>query len=182
MKNKGIVKIDDVGRIVIPKTIRNVLQLKDKLVELYVDGDKLIIKKYAPLGLCNKLIKNLCDKVAFLTGQICIVGDKNKIINVSSKALNFIEGKQISYELKNLFNKQSTLVYSSKNGQNIPLFENSDFSYGALCLSPLNDENCCVGFFALISLEESDFGEKEVYSLKVAKELFLSALMHEKEG
>ena len=65
MKNKGIVKIDDVGRLVIPKSIRNMLQLKDKLVEVYVENDKLIIKRYAPLSLCDKIIRNLCKGCTF---------------------------------------------------------------------------------------------------------------------
>ena len=48
MKATGIVRrIDDLGRVVIPKEIRNALDIDNGTVELYVDGDKLIVKKWS---------------------------------------------------------------------------------------------------------------------------------------
>ena len=48
MKSTGIVrKVDDLGRVVIPKEIRRVLEIDDRAaLEIYVDGDKVILKKY----------------------------------------------------------------------------------------------------------------------------------------
>ena len=165
MKNKGIVKIDDVGRLVIPKSIRNMLQLKDKLVEVYVENDKLIIKRYAPLSLCDKIIRNLCKKVAHLTGAVCIAGDSNKLTVVSSENLRFLEGKQISYELKA---KMS--------------IENESLEYFFMHLVTIKDENTHVGFIAILQIENREIKEKEIFALKIAKELFLSAITHEKMG
>ena len=50
MKKSGLIRMDEVGRIVLPKEIRKVLKLdKERLVELYIEKDKLIIKKYSPV-------------------------------------------------------------------------------------------------------------------------------------
>ena len=74
MKSTGIVReIDALGRIVLPKSIRKVYNLKDRDgVEIFTDGDMIILKKYAPFCIfCNEqenLIKykdkNICKKCA----------------------------------------------------------------------------------------------------------------------
>ena len=68
MKSTGMIrKIDELGRIVIPKEIRNNLKIKDnEAVEIYVEEDKMILQKYNQMlsyeDKCNKLI-NIFDKV-----------------------------------------------------------------------------------------------------------------------
>ena len=48
MKTTGMAKnIDNLGRLVIPKEIRNALDIDNGTVELYIDGDKLIVKKWS---------------------------------------------------------------------------------------------------------------------------------------
>ena len=65
MKSTGMIrKIDELGRIVIPKEIRNNLKIKDnEAVEIYVEEDKMILQKYNQMlsyeDKCNKLI-NIC--------------------------------------------------------------------------------------------------------------------------
>ena len=54
MKSTGIVrKVDELGRIVIPKELRRVLEINEKdPVEIFVDGDQIVLKKYLPYGQC----------------------------------------------------------------------------------------------------------------------------------
>lgn len=72
MKSTGIVrKVDELGRIVIPIELRRTLNvdIKDPL-EIYVDGDQIILKKYEPAcifcgdarGVINYKGKNICKK------------------------------------------------------------------------------------------------------------------------
>jgi len=50
MKSTGVVrKIDDLGRVVIPMELRRTLGLEEKdPLEIYTDGDRIVLKKYAP--------------------------------------------------------------------------------------------------------------------------------------
>jgi transcriptional pleiotropic regulator of transition state genes len=50
MKSTGIVrKVDELGRVVIPIELRRVLQIGEKdTLEIYVDGDSIILRKYEP--------------------------------------------------------------------------------------------------------------------------------------
>ena len=75
MKSTGIVReIDALGRIVLPKSIRKIYNLKERDgVEIFTDGDMIILKKYAPFcifcGEQENLIKykdkNICKNCAF---------------------------------------------------------------------------------------------------------------------
>ena len=71
MKSTGIVRrLDELGRVVIPKELRKTLTIdvKDPL-EIYVDGETIILKKYAPACIfCNEARdvvlykgKNVCE-------------------------------------------------------------------------------------------------------------------------
>jgi looped-hinge helix DNA binding domain, AbrB family len=74
MKSTGIVRrIDDLGRIVLPKELRNVLNIAEKdPVEIYVDGNLIILQKYSPSCIfCGSSEdmkaykgKNVCQKCA----------------------------------------------------------------------------------------------------------------------
>ena len=74
MKSTGIVReIDALGRIVLPKSIRKIYNLKERDgVEIFTDGDSIVLKKYAPFcifcGEQDNLIKykdkNICKKCA----------------------------------------------------------------------------------------------------------------------
>lgn len=72
VKSTGIVrKVDELGRIVLPKELRNTLDIREKdSLEIYVDGEQIILKKYAPACIfCNNASeitvykgKNICQE------------------------------------------------------------------------------------------------------------------------
>lgn len=80
MKSTGIVrKIDDLGRIVLPIELRRVLDIdKDSSLEIYVDNDSIILKKYQPAcifcGSSDDVVqyqgRNICAKCREAIGSI----------------------------------------------------------------------------------------------------------------
>nr|WP_283245797.1 AbrB/MazE/SpoVT family DNA-binding domain-containing protein [Ligaoa zhengdingensis] len=70
IKSTGIVrKVDELGRIVLPKELRNTLDIKEKdSLEIYVDGDQIILKKYAPACI---FCSNAGDIVTFKGKNVC---------------------------------------------------------------------------------------------------------------
>ena len=55
MKSTGIVRgVDGLGRIVLPKELRTSMKLdNDAKLEIFVEGDEIILKKYRPTGSCD---------------------------------------------------------------------------------------------------------------------------------
>jgi transcriptional pleiotropic regulator of transition state genes len=69
MKNTGIVRrVDDLGRIVLPKELRRTMDIKEgDPMEIFVDGESIVLKKYVPAGPCDET-----HQVAFINGKfIC---------------------------------------------------------------------------------------------------------------
>lgn len=74
MKSTGMVrKVDELGRVVLPIELRRSLGIKEKdAIEIYIDGDKIILKKYVPNMACHITGENTDDNVALANGKIVL--------------------------------------------------------------------------------------------------------------
>lgn len=86
MKATGIVRrIDDLGRVVIPKEIRRTLRIREgDPLEIFVDRDgEVILKKYSPIGELGDFAKEYADSLYEAIGHIALIADRDNIIAVS---------------------------------------------------------------------------------------------------
>ena len=114
MKATGVVRrIDDLGRIVIPKEMRRTLRIRDgESLEIFVDEDFVALKKYSPLNDMANLAKTLVDSVYSSIGKNILVTDKDRVIACAgSTALKkkYLD-KSISSFLLEILNS-SNMVY-----------------------------------------------------------------------
>ena len=177
MKKIGLVRIDEVGRVVLPKEMRKVLKLeKDRLVEMYIEKDKLVLKKYSPVANSAERAEKICDVISSETGCICIVCDTAKVLCVSGDALKGIEGKKISAAFYSLIeNSGAVLVNSDEGGKPVSPVSDPEIEYSSLAAVALEDEDCPVGAIALLSVDKDKrFGDCEMSLLKIAKDLIRS--------
>ena len=85
MKATGIVRrIDDLGRVVIPKEIRRTLRIREgDPLEIYTEKDgEVIFKKYSPMGDLTEFAAQICESMGKNTGHIAAVCDRDAIIAV----------------------------------------------------------------------------------------------------
>lgn len=104
MKNVGIVrKIDKLGRIVIPKEVRNTLRiLDDDNLELYIEGENIVLKKYSYLKNFKEISKYLLNSINIGDDTI-ILYDSDSIIDVIGKyKKDLINKKPGNILLKNM--------------------------------------------------------------------------------
>jgi AbrB family transcriptional regulator (stage V sporulation protein T) len=86
LKATGIVRrIDDLGRVVIPKEIRRTLRIREgDPLEIFVDREgEVILKKYSPIGELGDFAKEYADSLFEATGHIACIGDRDVIIAVA---------------------------------------------------------------------------------------------------
>lgn len=86
MKATGIVRrIDDLGRVVIPKEIRRTLRIREgDPLEIFVDRDgEVILKKYSPIGELGDFAKEYADSLYEAIGHIACIADRDNIIAVA---------------------------------------------------------------------------------------------------
>ena len=86
MKATGIVRrIDDLGRVVIPKEIRRTMRIREgDPLEIYTDRDgEVIFKKYSPIGELGDFAGQICESLHKTTDGIAAVCDRDSVIAVS---------------------------------------------------------------------------------------------------
>lgn len=179
MKKDGLIRIDEVGRIVLPKEMRKVLRLdKDRLVELYVERDKLIIKKYSPIKNEVERAACICERIAVEAERICFIADTSKIICVSGEALKDAEGKKISSALYSAIEKGApVLINSDDGGKPFSMTEVPFVDYGSLALVVLENDGVPIGCIGLIGVgSDEKLGAFEMKLLNVAKGLIQSCV------
>ncbi|MBS4210788.1 AbrB/MazE/SpoVT family DNA-binding domain-containing protein [Bacillus sp. FJAT-50079] len=91
MKSTGIVrKVDELGRVVIPIELRRTLGIEEKdSLEIYVDDDRIILKKYKPSMTCH-ITGDVSDDNAFLAGGKLVLSREgaNQLIKEIQNAFN----------------------------------------------------------------------------------------------
>ena len=96
MRPTGIVRrIDDLGRIVVPKEIRRVLRIREgDPLEIFTGKDgEVIIKKYSPLGELGTFAQQYVDSISQILGCPVCVTDRDQIIAVAGMPKKELVGK-----------------------------------------------------------------------------------------
>lgn len=89
MKSTGMVrKVDELGRVVIPIELRRSLGIKEKdAIEIYVDGDHIVLKKYVPNMACHITGESTNENIALANGKVVLSpeGAKTLINEIQKK-------------------------------------------------------------------------------------------------
>ena len=113
MRPTGIVRrIDDLGRIVVPKEIRRVLRIREgDPLEIFTGKDgEVIIKKYSPLGELGTFAQQYVDSISQILGCPVCVTDRDQIIAVAGMPKKELVGKSIHKDLEDVINDREAVI------------------------------------------------------------------------
>lgn len=112
MKATGVIRrIDELGRIVIPKEIRKNLRLRvGESLEIFVDNDDIILKKFSVVSRISDLSQELTDAINIFTKYNIIIMDTNEFIACSGSLKKEIINKSISDDLRYLIEKREKIL------------------------------------------------------------------------
>ncbi len=122
MKTTGITRrIDDLGRVVIPKEIRKNLNIKDgESLEINVNGeDEIVLRKHSSMEKINGIFKYGINELAKLLNAEIFVTSLEKFILESNNTENSLIGKKISSFLDNIVDNRET--YSKSTSEVVSL-------------------------------------------------------------
>ena len=114
MKATGIVRrVDDLGRIVIPKEIRRTLKIREgDPLEIYTEKDGgVIFRKYSPMGDLQDFASQICESIGANTGHVAAVSDRDSIIALSGAPKRELMDKPNSRELDKLMESRKNYRY-----------------------------------------------------------------------
>lgn len=116
MKATGIVRrIDDLGRVVIPKEIRRTLRIREgDPLEIFVDRDgEVILKKYSPIGELGDFAQEYADSLYEAMGHIALIADRDTIIAVAGAPKKEFIGKPLSPAVGKAMGTRKSILISS---------------------------------------------------------------------
>ncbi len=148
MKDTGIVRrVDELGRIVIPKEIRRTLRLKEGTpVEIYINKTgELTLTKYSPIVDISQFAQTFCDVVNDIMNFNVVVLDKDNVIATNSKSKAFL-GKFISVQLEELLEERKSFLYNVSDGSKmLQLFVDDYNTYYSQIIVPILANSDIVG-------------------------------------
>ena len=156
MKATGIVRrIDDLGRVVIPKEIRRTMRIREgDPLEIYTDKEGgVIFKKYSLMGGLGDFAGQMCETLSKTTGQIAVITDRDACIAVAGTARRELADKRLSSHLEQIM--EGRQIYQFKPGDTpLPVCEDSE-KYLVACAAPILSEGDVLGcvLFASASRE-----------------------------
>lgn len=167
MKATGIVRrIDDLGRVVIPKEIRRTLRIREgDPLEIFTDRDGgIILKKYSPIGELSDFSKEYCESLQQTLGQIVLVCDKDTVISISGTSKKEYIDKKISAELEKVIEERKTILLK-ENAKLIQIYDEEEISnkYFGQVISPVISEGDAIGAVIVLSKDQGkQFSELEL--------------------
>lgn len=159
MKATGVVRrIDDLGRIVIPKEIRKTLRIREgDPLEIFTDKEgEIILKKYSPIGELSEFASQYAETLAKTTGHIACISDKDTIIAVSGAPKKEYLEKSVSSEVEKLMENKVIWTAKAKTEKQIPvLLTDNDVAekYSSQVIYPIIAEGDTIGTVMLLSTE-----------------------------
>ncbi len=161
MKATGIVRrIDDLGRVVIPKEIRRTQSIRqgDPLEIFISDAGELLLKKHSSLGTFFEFTNRYINVLAKELGKTVIVCDTQTITAVAGSGKKELIGARINSPLEQIIEQRKEFIYDI----NSPLLYPCDNSLQFLLLAkPILASGDVIGVIALLSNAKGTSANKE---------------------
>ncbi|MEW3994945.1 stage V sporulation protein T [Bacillus altitudinis] len=178
MKATGIVRrIDDLGRVVIPKEIRRTLRIREgDPLEIFVDRDgEVILKKYSPISELGDFAKEYADALFDSLGHSILICDRDTYIAVSGSSKKEYLNKSISNLLERTMDQRNSVLEDSK--KEIQLVDGIDDDVSAYTIAPIVANGDPIGAVVLFSKERS-MGEVEHKAAETAAGFLARQMEH----
>ena len=159
MKATGIVRrIDDLGRIVVPKEIRRTLRIREgDPLEIFTDREgEIILKKYSPIGELSQFAGEYAESLAHTTGYLVLITDGDHVVAASGSGKRDFEGKPISGQLEEIIGERKSLVASDDEKTFVKLTADDAGEYRQQAISTIICEGDAIGAVILCSREERE--------------------------
>ena len=164
MKATGIVRrIDDLGRIVIPKEIRRTLHIRESdPLEIYTDREgQIILKKYSPIGEMTTFAKQYAESLAQVSGHVALIADRDQFIAIAG-GYKQLMGKSVSRQLEDKVNNRETVLASRGDRNFISVCDEAGDEYQHEMIAPIICEGDIIGSVVLLENDnKSKMGEVE---------------------
>lgn len=158
MRATGIVRrIDELGRVVIPKEIRRTLRIREgDPLEIFTDHDgEVVLKKYSPIGEIAAIAKDYTDSLYRTLGHVALICDRDAVVSSSGATKREYVEKAISPDVDQILQNRQIAVLNMMAGARMIPVTNDDRpeTYTAQIVAPILADGEIIGGLILLSRE-----------------------------
>ncbi len=178
MKATGIVRrIDDLGRVVIPKEIRRTLRIREgDPLEIFTEKDgEVIFKKYSPMGELTGFAGEICDSLYKATGGVAAVCDRDTVIAVTGGGRKELLEHPVSKALEEIMENRRPVKTEAGPRQPRPVESAENFSISVA--APILSEGDVLGCVMFLTRPGAPEGTELEYKLAQTVAGFLGRQM-----
>lgn len=165
MKATGIVRrIDDLGRVVIPKEIRRTLRIKEgSPLEIFTDREgEIILKKYSPIGELSDFARQYAESLAQTLGCLVCICDMDQVISASGGGKKELQDKYITKNLERAMSERTEICAVPGEKKYVKIVGDQESDYASQVIHPILCEGDVIGAVILLAKDtKKKFGETE---------------------
>lgn len=180
MKATGIVRrIDDLGRIVIPKEIRRTMRIREgDPLEIFTDIDgEVVFKKYSPIGELANFSTGYAEALTKTSGSPVLICDRDHVVAAAGMPKKEVLERRVSPALEDLIDQRKG--YAVQNEAQKPLIPIEGVSHSALCINPIIANGDVCGSVVILQGEASHMATDSDVKLCQTAAIFLGKQMEE---
>ena len=174
MKATGIVRrIDDLGRVVVPKEIRRTLRIREgDPLEIFTDKEgEIILKKYSPIGELSAFARQYAESLSQMLGCLAAICDMDQVIAAAGNGKKELQDEDITEELGKFLKERKTQNAKAGEKSYVPVVRRTE-PYSQEVISPILCAGDVIGAVLLLNMDQKDlFKEREIclaeYTAKV---------------
>lgn len=174
MKATGIVRrIDDLGRVVIPKEIRRTMRIREgDPLEIYTSADgEVVFRKYSAVGELDHGTAQAAEVISKLTGHPALVFDRDHVVAVSGARRTEYAERRLSPALEELIEQRKSYAYDRPDTPR--LFPIEGLDKPALAAVPIISSGDVIGAVAVIDPDGQPKADEKNLMLAKAAAMFL---------
>lgn len=179
MKATGIVRrIDDLGRVVVPKEIRRTMRIREgQAMEIFTGREgEIVLKKYSPIEEMTDCAAEYAKALSSVCGHLVCISDHEQIVAASGPDQKNYQGKTVSRELEQAMNDRRLVEAGPDSKESVPVIEDKK-PEGAEVIVPILSAGDVLGTVIMLGkTADIRMGETETSLAKVAA-LFLGTQM-----
>lgn len=148
MKTTGIVRrIDELGRVVIPKEIRKTLRIREgDSLEFLTNEEELILKKFSSISSLKSNLMQICSQIAAHLERDCLILDTDSIVCVSSGKNKAILGAIMSDKMQKIISNRKVFIANNSDGvKTVKIYREDLNNYENQIAVPIISNGDCFG-------------------------------------
>ena len=167
MRATGIVRrIDDLGRIMVPKEIRRTMRIKDgDPLEIFVENGAIIYKKYSPVAELKDFAQKYAEALQKTTGHMCFITDRDNTVAVNGVQRSSYLAKSLTPQLEKIIENRE--LFQSNSAAGIKIINDQTITLRSIVLYPIISNGDVMGSVILASVAD-DMGETDSALVKSA--------------